>query len=145
MGWLHNLYMQQQVNELIYVFKMRVLEFTILKVSAILLHSYKIFFPIPDRPSSSRHVRATETRASPASPVCWGPCPGAWASLLGPQVRKKIGEKIRRKNLINTSSGPTTGVILGWLAQHTWGYGYWGPFLLDFEVGLAGMFYHFLS
>ena len=30
--------------------------------------------------------------------------------------------------------GPTTGVVLGWLAQHSWGYGYWGPFLLDFEV-----------
>jgi len=31
------------------------------------------------------------------------------------------------------ASGPTTGVVLGWLAQHSWGYGYWGPFLLDFE------------
>jgi len=30
-------------------------------------------------------------------------------------------------------SSPTVGVVLGWLAQHTWGYGYWGPFLLDFE------------
>lgn len=31
------------------------------------------------------------------------------------------------------ATSPTTAVVLGWLAQHTWGYGYWGPFLLDFE------------
>ena len=36
------------------------------------------------------------------------------------------------------------GVVLGWLAQHTWGYGYWGPFLLDFEVKI-GILYHLSS
>ena len=36
---------------------------------------------------------------------------------------------------VTTGSGSSLdlGTVLGWLAQHTWGYGYWGPFLLDLE------------
>jgi len=30
-------------------------------------------------------------------------------------------------------SSPQPATVLGWLAQHSWGYGYWGPFLLDLQ------------
>jgi len=30
-------------------------------------------------------------------------------------------------------SNPQPATVLGWLAQHSWGYGYWAPFLLDLE------------
>jgi len=33
----------------------------------------------------------------------------------------------------SATNGPTVGSTLGWLAQHSWGYGYWGPFLLDLQ------------
>jgi len=31
------------------------------------------------------------------------------------------------------TSGPTLGSSLGFAAQHSWGYGYWAPFLLDLQ------------
>ena len=37
---------------------------------------------------------------------------------------------------VDLTTGPvvtTQAAVLGWLAQHSWGYGYWGPFLLDLQ------------
>jgi len=30
-------------------------------------------------------------------------------------------------------SSPQPSTVIGWLAQHSWGYGYWAPFLLDLQ------------
>ena len=36
-------------------------------------------------------------------------------------------------------SGPTVGAVLGWTAQHAWGYGYWAPYLLDLQVTIHNL------
>merc|ERR1711976_142148 len=33
----------------------------------------------------------------------------------------------------SSATGPTVGAVLGWTAQHAWGYGYWAPYLLDLQ------------
>ena len=36
-------------------------------------------------------------------------------------------------DLATAAASTTQAALLGWLAQHSWGYGYWGPFLLDLK------------
>ena len=36
-------------------------------------------------------------------------------------------------DLATAAASTTQAALLGWLAQHSWGYGYWGPFLLDLQ------------
>ena len=71
--------------------------------STILANIYKMLHlpnVFTDRPSYNQLGRATETRGSLASPVCWAQCQGGWASLPAPQVSKF--EKRDWKNKLET-------------------------------------------